>query len=40
MSKAVVMSTHNLCYEQKCEKYQFLIYNFSVFGGEIFYVLV
>ena len=32
-------STHNLCFEQKYEKYQFLIWKFSVFGGEIFYNL-
>ena len=30
------MSTHNLCFEQKYEKYQNFIWKFSVFGGEIF----
>ena len=31
-SEAVLMSTHNLCFEQKHEKYQiFFIWNFSVF---------
>ena len=31
------MSTHNLCFEQKYEKYEsFFIGKFSVFGGEIF----
>ena len=31
------MSTHNLCFEQKYEKYQsFLSDFFSVLGGEIF----
>ena len=33
------MSNHNLCFEQKYEKYQsFFICKFSVFGAEIFYV--
>ena len=33
------MSTHNLCFEQKYEKYQsFLPEKLSVFGGEIFYI--
>ena len=33
------MSTHNLCFEQKYEKYQsFFIRKFSAFGGEIFYI--
>ena len=36
--EAVLTSTHNLCFEQKYEKYQnFLSENF-VFGGEIFYI--
>ena len=36
---AVLMSTHNLCFEQKYEKYQsFFIWKFSVFRGEIFYI--
>ena len=31
------MSTHNLCFEQKCEKYQsFLSENFEFFGGKMF----
>ena len=31
------MSTHNLCFEQKYEKIsEFLVWKFSVFGGEIF----
>ena len=31
------MSTHNLCFEQKYEKYQnFLSENFHFFGGKIF----
>ena len=35
--EAVLTSTHDLCYEQKYEKYQsFFIWKFSVFGGEIF----
>ena len=30
------MSTHNLCFEQKYEKYQrFLSENFQFFGGEM-----
>ena len=34
---AVLMSTRNLCFEQKCETYQnFLPENFQFFGGEIF----
>ena len=37
---AVLTSTHNLCFEQKCEKYQdfFLSEIFQFFGGEIFYI--
>ena len=34
------MSTHNLCFEQKCEKYLFFIRKFSVFRSEIFYIFV
>ena len=30
---------HNLCFEQKYEKYQFFLSeNFQFFGGEIFYI--
>ena len=33
------VSTHNLCFEQKYERYQsFFISKFSVFGGEIFFI--
>ena len=33
----VLTSTHNLCFEQKDEKYQnFFIWKCSYFGGEIF----
>ena len=39
LAEAVLTSTHNLCFEQKYEKYQiFLSEKFSVFGGEIFYI--
>ena len=35
--EAVLTSTHNLCFEQKYEKYQnFLSENFTVFGGKNF----
>ena len=34
----VLTSTHNLCFEQKYEKFQFLSEKFSVFGVEIFYI--
>ena len=35
LGEAVLTSTHNLCFEQKYEKYQsFFIWKFSVFGGE------
>ena len=38
-AEAVLTSTHNLCFEQKYEKYQsFFIWKFSVFGDEIFYI--
>ena len=38
-SEAVLTSTHNLCFEQKNEKYQiFLIWKFYVFGGKMFYI--
>ena len=36
LCEPVLMSTHNLCFEQKYEKYQFFIWKFSMFGGEIF----
>ena len=37
LAEAVLTSTHNLCFEQKCEKYQnFLSENFSFFGCKIF----
>ena len=36
--QAVLTSTHNLCFEQKYEKYQVFIWKFSVFGGEIFFI--
>ena len=36
LAEAVLTSTHNLCFEQKYEKYQsFLSENFQFFGGEI-----
>ena len=36
-SEAVLTSTHNLCFEQKYEKYQnILSENFHFFGGKIF----
>ena len=35
--EAVLMSTHNLCFEQQYEKYQkFLSEKFQFFGGKIF----
>ena len=35
--EAVLMSTHNLCFEQKYDKYQnFSSENFHFFGGKIF----
>ena len=38
-TEAVLTSTHNLCFEQKYEKYQsFLSENFQFFGGEIFHI--
>ena len=37
LCEAVLTSTHNLCFEQKCEKYQnFLSENFHFCGGKIF----
>ena len=38
--EAVLTSTHNLCFEQKYEKYKifFLSKKFSVFGGKIFII--
>ena len=39
--EAVLTSTHNLCFEQKYEKYQiFFIGKFSFFGGKIFSIFV
>ena len=36
LAEAVLTSTHNLCFEQKYEKYQFFYLKmFSFFGGEI-----
>ena len=32
------MSTHNICFEKKYEKYQFLSEIFQVFGVETFYI--
>ena len=38
-AEAVLTSTHNLCFEQKYEKYEsFLSGNFQFFLGEIFYI--
>ena len=38
--EAVLTSTHNLCFEQKCEnKSEFLSEIFSVFGGEILNII-
>ena len=35
----VLTSTHNLCFEQKYEKYQsFFTWKFSVYGGEIVFI--
>ena len=37
LGEAVLTSTHNLCFEQKYEKYQnFYLKTFSFFGDEIF----
>ena len=39
LAEAVLTSTHNLCFEQKYEKYQsFLSQNFQFFGAKIFYI--
>ena len=39
LDEAVLTSTHNLCFEQKYEKYQhFLSEIFPFFGGKIFSV--
>ena len=39
VAEAVLTSPHNLCFEQKYEKYQsFFISKLSDFGGEIFYI--
>ena len=38
LDETVLTSTHNLCLEEKYEKYKsFLSENFRFFGGEIFY---
>ena len=38
-SEAVLTSTHNLCFEQKYEKYQnFYLKIFIFFGGKIFII--
>ena len=40
LGEAVLTSTHNLCFEQKYEKYEsFLSAKLSIFGGEIFYIV-
>ena len=40
LDEAVLTSTHNLCFEQKYEKYQnFLSENFPIYGGKIFSIL-
>ena len=38
--EAVLTSTHNLCFEQKYEKYQRFLsdFFFQFFGGEIFFI--
>ena len=38
--EAVLTSTHNLCFEQKYEKYQSFFFYLKIFsfGGEIFYI--
>ena len=39
LTEAVLTSTHNLCFDQKYEKYQcFCIWKCSVFGGENFFI--
>ena len=39
LDEAVVTSTHNLCFEQKYEKYQTVLSEkLSFFGGKIFSV--
>ena len=40
MGEAVLTSTHNVCFEQKYEKYQNFYLKPSVFGGEIFSIIV
>ena len=41
LDEAVLTSTHNLCFEQKYEKYLNLLYeNFHFFGGKIFSIFV
>ena len=36
LAEAVLTSTHNLCFEQKYAKYQFLSEIFQFFGGDFF----
>ena len=36
LAEAVLTSTHNLCFEQKYEKYQNFYLKMFMFGGEIF----
>ena len=41
VAEAVLTSTHNQCFEQKYKKnisFFFFFWNFSVFGGEVFYI--
>ena len=39
LAEAVLTSTHNLCFEQKYENYQFFLSEiFQFFGDEIFYI--
>ena len=39
LAEAVLTSTHNVCFEQKYEKYQSFFYQKVFgFGGEIFYI--
>ena len=48
LAKAVLTSTHSLCFEQECEKYQnflteifpFLVVNFSVYLNRRVFVMV
>ena len=48
LGEAVLTNTHNLCFEQKCEKYQnfylktssFLVVNFSLYLNRRVFVMV